>query len=200
MTRGTRWTWIALAGAVVAGALLSGDQLELRRNAEVWRVVTCHFTHWSYEQLAWDALAFSFLGLACARRNRDAFHATLLASLVLVPLAVLAFTPSLSAYRGLSGLASAMFALLVTLEWTAQKSERPAAAAPWRWAILLCAAGFAAKLVFEAATGGTVFVDSMGANVVSVPVAHLAGALTGFLCAFVKRRPYTHAPCVSSWP
>jgi 3-hydroxyacyl-[acyl-carrier-protein] dehydratase len=50
---------------------------ELRRNAELWRILTCHFTHWSYGQLAWDALAFTSLAVVCFRRDRRAFYATL---------------------------------------------------------------------------------------------------------------------------
>ena len=147
-----------------------GEWLELRRNAELWRILTCHFTHWSYEQLAWDALAFIALAIACHRRDRRAFRATLLAGIVLIPLAILVFAPEVTAYRGLSGLASAMFALLLTLE-----RQR------MRWPVVLCAIGFGAKIAFETITGGTVFVGGMGENVVSVPVAHLAGAIIGVI-------------------
>jgi rhomboid family GlyGly-CTERM serine protease len=175
----------------VAATLFGGELFELRRNVEPWRILTCHFTHWSYEQLAWDALAFSFLAAACARRNRQAFHATLLASGILVPIAVLAFAPEVSAYRGLSGLASAMFALLLTLEWRRLS-----------WPVVLCAIGFTAKIVFEGITGGTIFVSSMGEDVVSVPVAHLAGALVGVIGGLQKKRFALLAPllltsCVS---
>ena len=168
--RGSR-VCVVLAAATLAATLLPGSLLELRRNAELWRILTCHFTHWSYEQLAWDALAFTSLAVVCWRRDRRAFHATLLASIVLIPIAVLAFAPHVTAYRGLSGLASAMFALLLTLEWR----RRPT------WPVVLLAIGFAAKVIFETVTGGTVFVRDMGSEVVSVPVAHLAGALIGLI-------------------
>jgi hypothetical protein len=46
----------------------------------------------AYEQLAWDALVFLLFGIACARRNRGAFQATLLASVIVVPIADLAFS------------------------------------------------------------------------------------------------------------
>ena len=180
-----------LALLAVAATLVPGEWLELRRNTELWRILTCHFTHWSYEQLAWDALAFTLLAAACARRQRGAFHATLLASIVLIPFAVWAFAPDVVAYRGLSGLASAMFALLLMLERHRMT-----------WPVALLAVGFAAKLIFEAITGGTVFVDSMGENVVSVPVAHLAGALVGVIGGLPRKKMALLAPllftsCVS---
>lgn len=155
---------------------MTGEWLELHRDFELWRIVTCHFTHWTYEQLAWDAPVFLALAAACARLNRAAFHATLLASIVLVPLAVLAFAPEVTAYRGLSGLATAMFALLLTLQWREKT-----------WLVVLFAIGFAAKLTIEMVTGGAVFADDMGAGVVAVPVAHLAGALVGVIGGLQRR-------------
>jgi membrane associated rhomboid family serine protease len=157
-------TAISLTLLAVAAALLPGSMLELQRGGAAWRIVTCHFTHFTYEQLAWDALVFLSLGIACARRNRIAFRATLLASVLVVPFAVLMFS-NVTTYRGLSGLDSALFALLLMME-----SRRS-------WIVALCAIGFAMKLIFEMTTGTTLFVGSDA--FVAVPVAHLAGAVVG---------------------
>jgi rhomboid family GlyGly-CTERM serine protease len=154
--------------------------LQLEPDGPLWQVLTCHFTHWTYEQLAWDAVAFLALGAACARRHRAAFHATLLASAILVPLAVLAFAPEVIAYRGLSGLDSALFVLLVALEARHNKL------------MTVCGIAFIAKIAFEMYTGATVFAGS----VTPVPVAHIAGAVSALLVAAV----YTRPTCVSSWP
>jgi membrane associated rhomboid family serine protease len=167
---------VAAAALAVAAAFLPGQWLELRPEASLVRIVTCHFTHWSHEQLAWDALAFTALGVACARRNARATHATLLASVLVIPVAVLAFAPEIGAYRGLSGLASAMFALLLTLE----RRRFP-------WLVATFAVLFAAKLTLEAITGGAVFANDMGDDVITVPVAHLAGALLGMLGGSSRR-------------
>gem|GEM_PF-6556031 len=164
----------------VAAALLDGSLLELRRGGELYRFLTCHFTHWTYEQLAWDALVFLVLGMACERRNRAAFHATLLASAIVIPIAVLLFAPNVTAYRGLSGIDSALFALLLTLELRRSRM------------VALCAVAFAAKIVFEMTTGSTVFVSDLGAGVVAVPIAHLAGALAALPI------PYTQRTCAWS--
>ena len=158
-------TTISLTLLTLAAALLAGSSLELQRGGAAWRIATCHFTHFTFEQLVWDALVFLTLGFACARRNGGAFQATLLASIVVVPIAVLAFAPEVTTYRGLSGIDSALFALLLTLE-----SRR-------NGLVALCAAGFALKLIFEMTTGATVFVS--GAAFAPVPVAHVAGAVIG---------------------
>jgi membrane associated rhomboid family serine protease len=177
-------------------AIFLNPALQLEPDGPLWQLLTCHFTHWTYEQLAWDAVAFLALGAACARRNRAAFHATLLASAILVPLAVLAFAPEVIAYRGLSGLDSALFVLLVLecgggshRSWLRQRSWRFAIESGGYAAALL---GFIAKIAFEMHTGATVFAGS----VTPVPVAHIAGAVSALLVAAV----YTRRTCVSSWP
>jgi len=162
-------TTITLTLLTLAAALIPGSSLELQRGGAAWRMATCHFTHFTYEQLAWDALAFLILGIACARRNRGAFQATLLASIIVVPIAVLAFAPNVTAYRGLSGIDSALFALLLTME--SQRSRL----------VALCAAGFVMKLIFEMTAGATVFVSA--ADFAPVPVAHLSGAMVGMVIA-----------------
>lgn len=169
-------TIVAVAALAVAATFLPGAWLELRPDASLLRILTCHFTHWSFEQLAWDALALTALGIACARRNARATRATLLASVLIIPVAVLAFAPEVGAYRGLSGVASAMFALLLALEWRRLT-----------WPVATVAILFAAKLTFEAVTGGAVFVSDMGDDVVAVPVAHLAGALAGVIGGIQQR-------------
>jgi len=165
---------VILTLLAVGATFFDGEGLELHRNAEVWRFVTCHFTHWSYEQLAWDALAFLLLAWVCERRNRVAFHATLLASAIVIPLAVLAFAPNVIAYRGLSGLDSALFAMLII---EARRSR----------IAMLCGIAFVAKIVFELTTGSLVFVTHMGEGVAPVPIAHIAGAIVGAVTTFALR-------------
>jgi rhomboid family GlyGly-CTERM serine protease len=210
-------TTLTIAAAALAAALLPGPWLELTRGGEPWRWLTGHLTHWSHEQLLWDLLAFVALGIACERRNRAAFHATLAVSALLIPLAVWVFAPEVVAYRGLSGIDSALFVLLLTPDRS-----------PITYAL---GAAFMAKIGFEMVTASTVFVSNLG-GAVPVPVAHVAGAgaaLLVFVCHPERRardlggwgsgpvalasRP-THpgpsldarddkgkiAPCASSWP
>jgi rhomboid family GlyGly-CTERM serine protease len=159
-------TSVALTLLAIAATLLPGSWLELQRGGAAWRIATCHFTHFTYEQLAWDALVFLLLGIICARKNRDAFRATLLASVVVVPIAVLVFS-NVTTYRGLSGIDSALFGLLLVTE--SRRSR----------IVALCGVAFAAKMIFEMRTGATVFVHSDA--FIAVPAAHIAGALVGVI-------------------
>jgi rhomboid family GlyGly-CTERM serine protease len=165
-------TAISLTLLAIAAALLPGSWLELQRRGAMWRIATCHFTHFTYEQLAWDALVFLFLGILCARENSAAFRATLLASVVVVPISVLALS-DVTTYRGLSGIDSALFGLLLVTE--SRRSRM----------VALCGVAFAAKIVFEMRTGATIFVHSDAFT--AVPVAHLAGALVGVIVATSQR-------------
>ncbi|HET8796812.1 MAG TPA: rhomboid family intramembrane serine protease [Thermoanaerobaculia bacterium] len=163
---------MALCGAAIV-VTLSGAACEWTRGGGAWRIVTGHLTHWTYEQLAWDAIAFLVLGMACARRDLRAFHATLLASAIAIPIAVLVFASDIAAYRGLSGIDSALFGLLLV---QARRSRL----------VIVSAIAFVAKIAFEAWTGGAVFATHMGADVVTVPVAHLAGAMIGALAGALR--------------
>lgn len=176
-------TTIALLVLAIAAALLPGTSLELQRGGALWRIASCHFTHFTYEQLAWDALAFAALGAACARRNRAAYQATLLASVVLIPIAVLLFAPNVATYRGLSGIDSALFALLAVMSGS--------------WIVIACGAGFIAKIAFELLTGSTLFVPSSAAFA-PVPVAHVAGAAIGIVIGLCAQ--FTQAGWTSTTP
>jgi membrane associated rhomboid family serine protease len=165
-------TTIALTLFAIAAALLPGSWLELQRGGAMWRIATCHFTHFTYEQLAWDAIVFLLLGILCARENYAAFRATLLASIVIVPIAVLAFS-NVTTYRGLSGIDSALFGLLLAIE--SRRSR----------IVAFCGIAFIAKMIFEMTTGATVFVHSDA--FVAVPVAHIAGAAVGVIVGTYRR-------------
>ena len=154
---------------------------------EVWRLVTCHWTHWSPDHLAWDAATFALLGWACARRSVRQYIATVCVSAMLIPLAVWQTHPDMVTYRGLSGIDSALLALLAVgvLRDEAGPGGRRAVA----WACAAVLLGFAAKLAYELASGATLFVDAAAAGFVPVPLAHASGALVGAAVALVPIKP-----------
>jgi len=47
-------------------ALLQLDRAALGAG-ELWRILTCHWAHWSLDHLVWDVLAFGVLGLLAIR-------------------------------------------------------------------------------------------------------------------------------------
>lgn len=175
----------ALALVALAALLFvlpaAGSLLELSRPAlasgEVWRLVTGHWVHWSADHLFWDAFTFLVAFAIVHAYDRRRLARCLAAATFTVPAAVLAFAPGIQVYRGLSGLDAALYVLagLLIVEARTREGARREAAA-----VGALFAGFVLKVLYESITGGAVFVDGAAAGVVTVPVAHVAGALTGW--------------------
>lgn len=189
MTSGHR---VVLASVLLAGAAAlvqavpaAGSALELSRPAlasgDAYRLITGHLAHWSWEHWFWDAIPLVIMTAVAARRAPARTALCLAVSALLVPLAVLAACPGITCYRGLSGIDAALY---VFCGFTLIAETRVA----WRRRALgLALAGFAAKCVYEALTGGAVFIDARAASIVTVPVAHLTGGLVGW--ALSRRHP-----------
>lgn len=183
--------FVGLMSVIAHGSPALAGWLEYDRAAlgagEWWRILTCHVTHWSADHLLWDVAVFAVLGYISERDHKH-FAFCVLGSAVVIPLAVWVALPEMEFYRGLSGIDSALFVFLaVTLLRQALghgKSRDTLIVAP----TVLLLVGFAAKLVFEIATGTTVFVDSTTANFVPVPLAHAVGGVVGVLCVFPSSR------------
>lgn len=200
-----RLPWLTFLGAVAA--LLAAfipeamrEALQFDRGAllrgELWRTFTGHFLHWTPSHLLWNVAAFTAFGSLLEISSRRLLVVVLSVGLKVIPVALLTFTPELEFYRGLSGLASALF-VAAALEWFArarvEKSRLGSALA------LTALVGFAVKLAVEFVAGGTVFVAT-DASFHSVPLAHLTGALVAGV-AFALRQlagSRTHATAHSS--
>jgi rhomboid family GlyGly-CTERM serine protease len=179
---------VAAACLVMAFPWLA-DRLQYDRSAvvegELWRIATCHLTHWSLDHLFWDVTALGFLGFVVEQDRRRRLLTCIGLSAVLIPLVVFACMPELSTYRGLSGIDSAVFMLLATALLGDSWDQRD-----WGW-MLVCTAvmgGFVAKTGFEYVTGTTLFVDASAAEMLPVPLAHVIGAGVGLLCGVPWRR------------
>jgi rhomboid family GlyGly-CTERM serine protease len=143
---------------------------------EWWRIVTCHFTHWSADHFAWNILVFAILSGACELTSRRRFVLTMCASIILIPLAMFTFQPQFLTYRGLSGLDSALFGLLAVELFVERRliGDRRTVLA-----IGLLIAAFVVKTMIEVMTGTAVFADSRSAGFQPVPLAHFVGGIIG---------------------
>lgn len=146
---------------------------------QLWRLLTCQFTHWSWDHLFWDAAALVFLGWVLEREERRSLLVCLGLSAVLIPAVVHFGLPELATYRGLSGIDSALFVLLAVtlLRKCYADGDRL-----WTWACVAMLVGFTAKIGFELISGGTLFVDSEAAQMLPVPLVHVVGGLLGACC------------------
>ena len=169
--------------------VLQYDRAALNAGA-LWRVLTGHLTHWSRDHLAWDLLTFAVLASLAERNSRRRFLSCVLASSVLISAAVWLLRPDLTYYRGLSGIDTALFALVAT---TLFRNARLARDRPTMLIATTGLAALAAKTLFELSTGSSVFVGA-APDFEPLPLAHVVGGATGLLVALwptFSRRPST---------
>jgi hypothetical protein len=125
-----------------------------------------------------DALALGVLGWLCERQDVGRFLVCVVSSAVLIPLTLWIAEPQMTTYRGLSGIDSALFAMLA-----ARIISEAIADKDWYRLTMpvFVAAGFVAKVGYELLTGVTLFVDSTAAGMTPVPLAHVVGGLVGLM-------------------
>ena len=175
--------------AVVAQSFPGLSQaLQFERSAvaggQWWGVITGHLTHWSWEHLCWDLAGFAVLGWLCERRWRVRFVVCLLVSAACVSAAFHFWHPELAAYRGLSGVDSALFGLALAAFWRDARRRGDSALA---WMFGGVALLFCGKIVYEIVACDFVFVADVGRRMVPVPVVHVAGFAVGVACALGGR-------------
>lgn len=188
---------IAIVLAVLAvhwmPAMSSLFQLDfsLVADGQWWRIWAGHLTHYDGNHLFWDLLTFAALGGACESRAAGKHgSATYAITLILMAAGISAgiafWCEGILTYRGLSGLDTGLFVWFVTDE--SRRSWRSGdrrAATIW---LIPCLA-LIGKLLFEAATGQTLFVDSTGFT--PLVESHLIGAGFGLL--------YTGIGLIGGW-
>ena len=157
--------------------------------SDLWRTLTCHLVHFSPGHLLLNLVTLGVLGTLSELRSRRALAWALGLSALTIPVALVVTNAPFSEYRGLSGLASAVYMLLCTqLTREAWDDRRPIG-----FVLPVAAAiGFTAKVWVELQSGQAVFVDSAAGGFHPVPLAHaVAGAIglgVGALSMMAKGR------------
>ena len=99
---------LAVAAAIIhvrppIAAILAYDRGGVAAG-ELWRIVTCHVTHYTLDHLLWDGIVFAVLGTLCLRDSPRRTWTALAAATPAIPATLWLLHPQLSTYRGLSGL------------------------------------------------------------------------------------------------
>lgn len=183
------WPWMTLALALAALAFQlwpgAAAWAALERAAvsegEWWRLLSGHLSHWSWQHLGWDLLAFVVLGGLAERMGRVRLAATLIGSALAISAWFWLGEPGLASYRGLSGVDSALYVLVAA----------DVLARGWRgghrgqaWVAALALVGFVGKVIAEAAVGHPLFVNDQASNFAPVEMAHVVGGVVGGLMTF----------------
>ncbi len=141
-----------------------------------WRTWTGHLTHYDGNHLLWDLLMFAGLGAACERRHGVTFGPVMVAMMTVISAAIAKYCPQIEVYRGLSGLDTGLFVWFVADQFRdCRRDQQWLTAVIW----LLPGVGLIGKLLYEAVTGQTLFVNS--SDFTPLVQSHLAGALVGLL-------------------
>lgn len=138
------------------------------------RLFGCHLLHWSTEHLFWDLAAFAVLGAACEWRSPRRYAWTLLLTAIPVPLCVMFWVPQVGCYRGLSGIDTALFGLLVSSLIVQRLKDRETFGALF---YILLIVGLFCKIAAEMISQKNIFVTDE--SFTPVPIAHLVGAVIG---------------------
>ncbi len=152
---------------------------------EVWRILSCHLTHCSFDHLVWDAGVLLVLGCLCELDDRRRWLRCVIATAVGIPAALWVLMPGLETYRGLSGIDSALFVMLAV---SILKHRLASGRRLWAGATTVLLCGFMAKTAYEYLTAQTLFVDSAASNMVPIPLAHIVGGVVGAACVHRSRR------------
>src|SRR3954462_14569198 len=171
------WVTVVLAALFSAASLAPAEALEYERirvtAGEVWRLLTGQLIHWTPRMAAFDVGMLLGLGVWLELRGDRRLMATALAfGGGLTALAVHTLSPDLMAYRGSSGVASALFVLApVRIAQTPDPRLRRLA--------IMAVALFLAKAALESFAGWTLFAGPLPPGVQVVPLVHLLGGLGG---------------------
>ena len=182
-----RWSTLALAAILVATVLVQAwpegaAALEFDRRkitaGQWWRLVSGHLAHYGWPHMAADMGVFAALCWVAERRRGGVAWAVALGG-VAVGAAVYGWAPEADAYRGMSGVDSAVFGYLVV---TLVARHRGLKATAWLTVLALAIGRF----VFETATGRPLLPTSLPDDIAVIGIAHLAGLAAGCLTAAVR--------------
>jgi rhomboid family GlyGly-CTERM serine protease len=144
-------------------------------HGELWRILTGHFTHWSVSHLFWDMLVFLVLAGTIERFNRRQLLTCFAIGSFFISLLVFSILPEMTYYRGLSGIDSGLFMLLLVVLYRRNTSGRKVM---HKIPYILIGLFFVGKSALELSTAQTLFVQP-SSLFIPVPLAHLGGAFVG---------------------
>ncbi len=185
---------IALSFAALLVAFTGSNELvafdRSKMIVEPWRLLTCHWAHWSADHLFWSGGMFALLSIVCERVSRPDYLRVAVLSALIIPLVLWIADPALQRYGGLSGIDSALFFLTLSHIASNAWSEKQNSVLALSGVI---AAGFLAKVGYELTTHTAFFAGTEG-GMYPVPLAHLVGAAIGLVPFLNKLWPKSICP------
>jgi len=142
-------------------------------SGEVWRLLTGNWVHFSPSHLFYDLLALGIAGWIIERRGYPYFGLLCVLSALGISTALLAITPEVQSYGGLSGVATGAI-----IYFALHGLKEPG---PWRGICVAALVLTLGKVLLEFMTGRLTFAAVDRLPFVPVPLSHLVGGLTASL-------------------
>lgn len=142
-------------------------------DGDIWRVVTGHLVHFSWQHFGYNLILLVLTGCWLEYRLGVRYVWLLVLTSLVSGLYFLLFLPDMAHYGGLSGLVSANVVYLSLLEIQHNKKARPF----WIAIILL----FIAKVGYEMLMKETIFVSQSNTMFEVAPSAHIIGAIVALI-------------------
>lgn len=168
-------------------SILQFDRTSLL-SGQIWRLLTCHLTHWSASHEFWSVGAFAVLGLLGELCDRRAFVSCCIGAALACSISLLLFWPDIQIFRGMSGVGSALFTWLVVLKLRTSGGQKRFST--FRALLVMLLIGFIAKVTWEALTHHSLFVSGDGTAFVSLPGVHAIGGAVGICMAMLIHRRF----------
>lgn len=183
-------TILAAALAVVVYFLPTGSETlvydrRLVDQGEWWRVLTCHWVHFTPSHLGWNLAVLLPAGIWAERVAPVRSRLLYLVAAVLIGGVLHFFEPMLMRYGGLSGIAAGLVAFLAIVQLRQGASDR------WFWRAVLGL--LALKIVVEVLLGSPLLARFPDPSMRSVALAHLAGVVAALLTLRIARHRSTTA-------
>ncbi len=186
---------LALVGVALVFSLLPGvaqaleyDRLRVVSDGEWWRMLSGQLVHWNVRMALVDLAVVLLLGLWAEPRVPRATRVVLLAGLPVIGTGIHLGAPRLLTYRGTSGLATALFVLVVLVVASNGRGRVT------RGLALVAVGLLALKLSWETWTGTGLFMGPLPDGVQVAPLAHLLGAGVALAVVLAARRNCTSPP------
>jgi rhomboid family GlyGly-CTERM serine protease len=152
-------------------------------SGELWRLISCHWVHFSKSHLFYNLSVLVITGLAIRYFGYRFLSLLFLLASVVISITMLVLLPEMTFYGGLSGIAVATTVYL-SLSWL---NESP----PWNRAGILALTLLCSKLVIDASVDQFSFAK-FDDFIVPMHLSHLVGAICGlivFLWSTTKQSP-----------
>ena len=149
-------------------------------SGEVWRILTCHFVHFSNTHLAYNLFTFGIAGHVIEKKNYPNFCLLFLCLAFAISISLFTLKPNMNYYGGLSGIACGVlyYSALMGIKETR----------PWQTICFLIAFFLPMKIAVEIYNSASILPYFGNQSFVPMQISHVIGCLVAVLFYLVQNK------------